>query len=85
MTVSMTTPTPNGYLLTPLRVAMRARGMTQVQLAEAADVSVGTVRNLFRPRVRGPHPGTVSKIAEALGVEPASVAAPTDADRVILL
>jgi transcriptional regulator with XRE-family HTH domain/tetratricopeptide (TPR) repeat protein len=46
----------------------RARGLTQTQLADAAGVSVRTVRYLERGLHR-PHPPTVTLLATALGVE----------------
>jgi transcriptional regulator with XRE-family HTH domain len=45
------------------------QGLSQRQLAERAGVSNTTVANIERHRY-GAHPGTIYKLAAALGVEP---------------
>lgn len=65
-----------------LRDIMDARGWTQKQLAEELGVSPPTVSELLgviKPRgqkVSGPHLARVQEVADALGVEAASLLAP---------
>jgi transcriptional regulator with XRE-family HTH domain len=55
--------------LPALRAARRSIAASQRQLAEMAGVSANTVRLLEGGR-RGAYPGTVRKLASALGVTP---------------
>lgn len=50
-----------------LRRLRRLKGWTQQQLAEAAGVTLGTISDLERG-AREPRPGTMARIAKALGV-----------------
>jgi transcriptional regulator with XRE-family HTH domain len=52
----------------PLRRLRRLRGWTQGELAEAAGVGRATITRLERG-LREPRPGTMARIARALGVE----------------
>ena len=52
-----------------LRELRRSRGLSQKELGELAKVSPGTVYRLENG-VRGAYPGTVRKLAVALGVTP---------------
>jgi transcriptional regulator with XRE-family HTH domain len=47
--------------------------LTQVELAEKANISPSTLSQIESGRVPHPHVGTVRKIARALGVEPAEL------------
>ncbi len=47
--------------------------LTQVELAEKANISPSTLSQIESGRVPRPHVGTVRKIARALGVEPAEL------------
>jgi transcriptional regulator with XRE-family HTH domain len=53
--------------LRPLRIR---RGWTQEELGRRAGVGVATIRRLERGTARMPRPGTVTKLAAALGVAP---------------
>ncbi len=55
--------------LARLRDLRRSRGLSQRELGELARVSSGTVYRLEN-RLRGAYPGTVRKLACALGVAP---------------
>jgi transcriptional regulator with XRE-family HTH domain len=55
-----------------IETARDARGLTQVALAEAADVSESTVQNLESGAERKRTPSTLPKIEEALGWTPGS-------------
>ncbi len=55
-----------------LRVLRLERGLSQRDLAARAGVTQQTVVHLELRR-REPHPGTMRRMAEALGVEPAEV------------
>jgi DNA-binding SARP family transcriptional activator len=52
-----------------LRAHRRAAGLTQQQLADLAEVSVGTLRDLEQGRTRYPRPGPAARLAEALGLD----------------
>ncbi len=52
-----------------LRELRRSRGLSQKELGELAMVSSGTVYRLEN-ELRGAYPGTVRKLASALGVTP---------------
>ena len=52
-----------------LRELRRSRGLSQKELGEAARVASGTVYRLENG-LRGAYPGTVRKLAGALGVTP---------------
>src|ERR1035437_2355018 len=54
-----------------LRGRRRAAGWTQRGLADAAGLSVGVVRDLEQGISRQPHPGSVERLAVALGLSPA--------------
>ena len=46
------------------------RAFSQAELADLAGVSKLTVTRLERPEPATPHPRTVRKLAEALGIDP---------------
>ncbi len=46
------------------------KGRTQIQLAEDAGVSPDTVVRWEKGRGKNPHPGSLTKLASALGVNP---------------
>jgi tetratricopeptide (TPR) repeat protein/DNA-binding XRE family transcriptional regulator len=46
----------------------QSAGLSQLELAERSGLSVRTVGNLERGRVRWPHPDTVRRLADALGL-----------------
>lgn len=50
-----------------------ARLMTQRELAEAAQLSQATIHQLETGKRDYAYPGTVKKLARALGVEPAQI------------
>ena len=52
-----------------LRELRRSRGLSQKELGELAEVASGTVYRLENG-LRGAYPGTVRKLAGALGVTP---------------
>ena len=56
-----------------LRRLRRGNAMTQQQLAEASGVSPSTIVAIERGDRPNPHPGTLGKLAEALGVSPADL------------
>ncbi len=49
-----------------------ARGLTAAELAERSGLGYGTVRRVEQSLVR-PHPRTLRRLAEALGVEPSEL------------
>jgi transcriptional regulator with XRE-family HTH domain len=51
----------------------RGRALTQVELAQKAGVSQSTVAQIEGGDRPTPHPGTLGKLAEALGVSPADL------------
>jgi len=57
-----------GVRLLGLKMLRRRRGMTQRELAEAADISQTTVYELESGR-RGAYPKTVRRLAHGLNVE----------------
>jgi transcriptional regulator with XRE-family HTH domain len=65
---SATLPAP----VPPLRQLRRLKGWTQRELAAAAGMGVATIQRLERGE-REPRPGTMRRIAEALGVRIGSV------------
>lgn len=52
----------------PLRRLRRLKGWTQQELADAAGVHVDTIHDLESGAAREPRPGTMRRIATALGV-----------------
>ena len=56
-----------------LRRLRRGSALTQEQLAEASGVSPSTIVAIERGDRLNPHPGTLGKLAEALGVSPADL------------
>jgi transcriptional regulator with XRE-family HTH domain len=58
-----------GISLPHLRELRQSRGLSQKELGERARVSSGTVYRLENG-LRGAYPGTVRKLARALGVAP---------------
>ena len=61
---------PNRSIPLPrLRELRRSRGLSQKELGELAKVASGTVYRLENG-LRGAYPGTVRKLANALGVTP---------------
>lgn len=61
-------PVPAPGMGETLRNARRARGQTQADLAQLADVGVRTVRELESGRTRRPHPESLVRIGRALGL-----------------
>lgn len=51
------------------RIRMRKLHITQQQLAERSGLSLGQVNRIESGKIESPHFSTLSKIAEALGVE----------------
>jgi tetratricopeptide (TPR) repeat protein/DNA-binding XRE family transcriptional regulator len=60
---------------TRLAARRRSAGLTQQELADRAGLSVRTISNLELGRARSPHPGTVHRLADALGLRGDSQAA----------
>jgi DNA-binding SARP family transcriptional activator/tetratricopeptide (TPR) repeat protein/DNA-binding XRE family transcriptional regulator len=60
----------DGGFGTLVRDRRRASGLTQQQLAVAAGVSVGAVRDLEQDRTARPHPETAGRLRAALGLGP---------------
>ena len=54
-----------------LRAWRRAASLTQAQLAAKADLSVAAVRDLEQGRRARPRPSSVTRLAEALGLDTA--------------
>jgi transcriptional regulator with XRE-family HTH domain len=52
-----------------LRRERRGAGLTQVELAERSDVAQSTIAQIEGGARLTPHPRTLKKLAEALGVE----------------
>lgn len=53
-----------------LREWRRRRVLSQTELAARSGVTKATIVNLEKPEHRTPHPRTLRKLAEALGIEP---------------
>jgi transcriptional regulator with XRE-family HTH domain len=58
-----------GIPLPHLREVRQSKGLSQKELSELAKVSTGTVYRV-ETGLRGAYPGTVKKLATALGVAP---------------
>ena len=56
-----------------LRRLRRGQAMTQEELASASGVSPSTIVAIERGERASPHPGTLGKLAKALGVTPADL------------
>lgn len=56
-----------------LKRLRRGRALTQVQLAERAKMSQSTIAQIESGARPNPHPGTLGKLADALGVSPADL------------
>jgi WD40 repeat protein/DNA-binding SARP family transcriptional activator len=54
-----------------VRIRRRAAGLTQQELADLAQVSLGTVRDLEQGRTHRPHRDSMTRLAGALGLDPA--------------
>ena len=54
-----------------VRIRRRAAGLTQRELADLAQVSLGTVRDLEQGRTHRPRPGSMTRLAGALGLDAA--------------
>src|ERR1700678_3409268 len=52
-----------------LSACRRSAGLTQQELADRSGLSVRAISNLELGRVRTPHPGTVRRLADALGLD----------------
>jgi tetratricopeptide (TPR) repeat protein/DNA-binding XRE family transcriptional regulator len=53
---------------TQLSACRRSAGLTQQELADRSGLSVRAISNLELGRARSPHPGTVQRLADALGL-----------------
>src|SRR5262245_31336608 len=60
-----------------IRIRRLAAGLTQQELAELAQVSLGTVRDLEQGRTRHPRGGSLARLAGALGLDAARLEALT--------
>jgi transcriptional regulator with XRE-family HTH domain len=56
-----------------LRRLRRGKAWTQEQLAEEAGISPSTVVEIENGKRKSPHPGTLGKLARALGISPADL------------
>lgn len=56
-----------------LKRLRRGRALTQVQLADRAKMSQSTIAQIENGARPNPHPGTLGKLADALGVSPADL------------
>src|SRR5215510_16452594 len=54
-----------------VRVRRRAAGLTQQELADLAQVSLGTVRDLEQGRTHRPRRDSMTRLAGVLGLDPA--------------
>ena len=54
-----------------VRMRRRAAGLTQQELADLAQVSLGTIRDLEQGRTHRPRPGSMTRLAGALGLDAA--------------
>jgi transcriptional regulator with XRE-family HTH domain len=70
----MSTPTGALREISELATLRRRVPLTQGELAAAAGVSVGTVRGIERNAYTTVRPRTIRALAEALGVDPATIA-----------
>jgi DNA-binding SARP family transcriptional activator/DNA-binding XRE family transcriptional regulator len=52
-----------------LRRRRQAVALTQRQLAQRTGLSLGAIRDLEQGRARNPHPGTIRRLAEVLGLD----------------
>ena len=66
-------PTVVGVDKDKLRRLRLGKGLTQIQLAEAARVSPDTVVRWEAGKAQKPHPSALTKIAGALGTEPGAL------------
>ena len=66
-------PTVVGVDKDKLRRLRLGKGLTQIQLAEAARVSPDTVVRWEAGRGQKPHPSALTKISGALGTEPGAL------------
>jgi transcriptional regulator with XRE-family HTH domain len=73
MTTSVLAQIPATLALVGLRELRQERVLSQRELAERAGVSPKTILDIEQNRIR-PQPGTIRKIAAALGMEPAALA-----------
>jgi transcriptional regulator with XRE-family HTH domain len=62
----MPTMATTGEKLNRLR---RGRGLTQAELSEKSGVAQSTIAHIESGKHERPHPGTLRKLAEALGIE----------------
>jgi transcriptional regulator with XRE-family HTH domain len=56
-----------------LKRLRRGRGWTQQELSEVSGVAQSTIAQIEKMRREEPRPGTLKKLAEALGVSPAEL------------
>ncbi len=56
-----------------LKRLRRGKAWTQVQLAEHSEVAQSTIAQIESGARKQPHPGTLGKLSNALGVEPAEL------------
>ena len=54
---------------TRLSASRRSVGLTQQELAGRSGLSIRAISNLEHGRARSPHPGTVRRLADALGLD----------------
>jgi transcriptional regulator with XRE-family HTH domain len=59
-----------------VRTHRQERGLTQAELASAANVHTMTLHYLETQRVSDPHASTIVRLSRALGVEPGDLIAP---------
>src|SRR4051812_21833129 len=62
------TGTPGPTLGRRLREARRLAGLSQEEVARRSGLSVRALRDIEQDRVRQPHPGSVERLTEALGL-----------------
>jgi DNA-binding SARP family transcriptional activator len=74
-------PNGNGGLDSLLRYHRRAAGLTQRQLAEAAHVSIGVVRDLEQGLTSRPRAASLHRLATVLGLGPGHPAGPSGPSR----
>jgi pimeloyl-ACP methyl ester carboxylesterase/DNA-binding XRE family transcriptional regulator len=73
--VAILTPNPPELLATMLRRYRAAAGLSQEELAERAALSRRCIADLERGARRTPYPGTLRRLADALGLQDAARAA----------